>query len=378
MVADQTELQRDAAGTRIPDRGRHPGIGDRHHHIGVHRVLEGQVPPHLLPAGVDRPAEDDAVRTAEIDMLENTKGGLPLRQRHLGFQAFLLDPHHFPGRQVPDMLRVDQVEGAGFRSHDVGSVHKPQAEGPEALRVPGRQEVLRREQRQGVGPLDHSERFHERFRKGTSARPGHQVQDDLAVTGRVKNGAVPLEFLAQLRGVGQVAVVSERDLSAPAIDQNRLCVPDGAFPGGGIAHVPQRRFPGEPPQPVFVEHVRHVSHPLFHVELAAVGDGDPGGVLPPVLQGVQAQVGDPRGLRVGHDAENAAFLSQFVPGFHLKGPRQIGNVLATVPPGQLPGGESGIPPVLYTILFTAPGENLEERAGCAASLASPSAGLDIP
>ena len=50
------------------------------------------------------------------------------------------------------------------------------------------------------------------------------MQNDFAVHRRLENGAVGLEFLAQLRGVGQVAVMRDGDLAARAIDRERLGV----------------------------------------------------------------------------------------------------------------------------------------------------------
>ena len=42
----------------------------------------------------------------------------------------------------------------------------------------------------------------------------HQVQDDFAVDRGLENRALGFEFIAQLGGVGQVAVVGDGDLAA--------------------------------------------------------------------------------------------------------------------------------------------------------------------
>ena len=51
-----------------------------------------------------------------------------------------------------------------------------------------------------------------------------QVQDDFAVDGGLKNGALRFEFVPQDGGVDEVAVVGDGDLAARAIDDERLGV----------------------------------------------------------------------------------------------------------------------------------------------------------
>ena len=48
---------------------------------------------------------------------------------------------------------------------------------------------------------------------------------------------------------------------------------------------------GERKQSLTVEDVRHVAHPLVMVEFDPIGGHDTGGFLAPVLQPVQAEVG---------------------------------------------------------------------------------------
>ena len=64
----------------------------------------------------------------------------------------------------------------------------------------------------------------EREAGDTDRKLRHQVQDDLAINRRLKNGALGFEFFAQLRGVGEVAIVGDGDLAPRAIDRQRLCI----------------------------------------------------------------------------------------------------------------------------------------------------------
>src|SRR5271154_5867756 len=65
-------------------------------------------------ASVDGTAEDDAVRSREIDMLEDAMLVRLLRREMDGLNAGFRDAHHFAGFDFADVLRVEQIEGAGF------------------------------------------------------------------------------------------------------------------------------------------------------------------------------------------------------------------------------------------------------------------------
>ena len=66
------------------------------------------------------------------------------------------------------------------------------------------------------------------------------------------------------------------------------------------------------PETLGAEHVGHPSHGLLDMERPAVGDRDPGGLLTPMLERVETQVGEVRGLRVVEDAEEAALVVELV------------------------------------------------------------------
>ena len=74
--------------------------------------------------------------------------------------------------------------------------------------------------------------------------------------------------------------------------------------------VPDGHRPGEPGEFCLSEDVGDVAHGPRRDEAGAVGGGDAGALLAAVLQGVEAEVGHPRRLRVAPDAEHAARLSE--------------------------------------------------------------------
>ena len=71
------------------------------------------------------------------------------------------------------------------------------------------------------------------------------MEDDFAVHGGGENGALVLQFLAQLGGVGQVAVVGNGDLAAFAVAGQRLGVAQVGGAGGGIAGVADGEAAGQ-------------------------------------------------------------------------------------------------------------------------------------
>ena len=210
VVADQPELQRDAALVGIADGRRDAGVGHRHDDVGLDGVLARQVHPHEAAARVDGPAEHETVGAAEIDVLEDAVGRLFLRQREAGLDVVRVDHQHLARLDVADVAGVNEVEGAGLGGHHVTAADLAEAQRPEAVRVARHEQEFRGEEQNGVRALDDPQRIDEGVEQGAPLGAREQVQDDFAVAGRVEDGAVALQFAAQLGGVDQVAVVRER------------------------------------------------------------------------------------------------------------------------------------------------------------------------
>src|SRR4030095_15455210 len=71
-------------------------------------------------------------------------------------------------------------------------------------------------------------------------------------------------------------------------------------------------MPGRALEPVAAEHVRHPAHRLLHMEAVAVRGGDARGLLPAVLQRVEAEIGDVGGLGMVPHAEEPALVVELV------------------------------------------------------------------
>src|SRR5205823_9079105 len=70
---------------------------------------------------------------------------------------------------------------------------------------------------------------------------------------------------------------------------------------GRVADVADRGRPGQAPEPLRTEHVGDPAHRLLQVQAGAVGGRDAGRLLATVLERVEAQVHDVRGLRMVPD-----------------------------------------------------------------------------
>ena len=117
------------------------------------------------------------------------------------------------------------------------------------------------------------------------------------------------ELGVQLDGVGQVAVVGERDLAA-VVAPDRLGVLPGAAAGRRVADVADRHRPGEALQLLLVEDLRDEPEVAQGHDHPALAGGDARRLLAAVLERVEAEVGQARDVVSGRvDAEHAAFIA---------------------------------------------------------------------
>ena len=133
------------------------------------------------------------------------------------------------------------------------------------------------------------------------------MHDNLSIGGRHENRPVIFHFIAQSIRVCQVAVVRPGDMPRPAFYQDRLGVGYVRRAGCRIPVVADGYRPFEPVKRFRVpEHVADQPHGPVQMDDPAVGRGDARTLLPPVLERVQPQVGQFRGLDAVVNAENAA------------------------------------------------------------------------
>ena len=119
-------------------------------------------------------------------------------------------------------------------------------------------------------------------------------------------------MILQLLRVDEVAVVGDRDLAVRAVDEDGLRVGQAALTGGRIAVVADGGMPGQRGESVGREDVGDIPHVLGDDDAMAVGGGDAGALLPAMLHGVEAEVRQVGGFGVAREAEDRAFLVEFV------------------------------------------------------------------
>ena len=183
---------------------------------------------------------------------------------------------------------------------------------PKAVRIAhGNQAVFRQHhERERAAHLRHG--VHDGLLDRLLARTRVQMDDDLAVGGRLEDGALPHEGIADLVGIHKVAVVAERERPVHAVDDDRLRIRELAVSGGGVAHVTDGLGPWQLRQGVLVERLVDMPHCLRVADPHTVGRRNAGALLAPVLQGVESEIRQVGSLGMSVDPEHAAFVFEFV------------------------------------------------------------------
>ena len=145
------------------------------------------------------------------------------------------------------------------------------------------------------------------------------MQDDLAVHRGLKNRTAGLELGAECRGIREVPVVSDGELTARRVHHEGLRIFFITRAGRRVAHVPDGAGSGKPLQFVHREDLRDKPHAFVGLEcpLRALRRDNPRAFLSAVLEREQPIISQQRGIGMAENAENAAFI----PGFVLRGQR---------------------------------------------------------
>ena len=115
----------------------------------------------------------------------------------------------------------------------------------------------------------------------------------------------------ELGGVGEVAVVAEREAGVADRPVDRLRVLPRRRAGGRVAVVADREVALQRGEPALVEHLGDEAHVLRHGDRLAVAHRDAGGLLAAVLEREQAEVGQLRDRLAGAvHAEDAAGVAR--------------------------------------------------------------------
>jgi hypothetical protein len=219
--------------------GRYPRVRDPYDHVSTRRGLLGQLLAHAYPGSVQLLAIQPAVRTRQVNELENAQLGL-----HLGGgpRPVALAPRVSYDEQLSWLHLAHEVGGRNVKSGRLRGEHPTvvepaQAEGPEAVWVAHANQAVpvREHEREGSPELwQHPHQGADQCTlvllavahgQLTAHKFGHQVG---VARGRAGQHA---DRARQLLDVGEVAVVGNRELAASGVAVHRLSVVPRRRPG---------------------------------------------------------------------------------------------------------------------------------------------------
>ena len=225
VIAHEGHLERDARFQRVPQRRAVAAV--RHGHDDIRRdgELARKLPSQFDPHPIDVPVRNGAVGPGEIDILEDAEcAALVFREGLHAAEPVAADGHNLPRFHVAHKPGVNQIQGAGFARQHPRPVNPPEAQWSEPIRVAQADEFVLRHDHQRVGPFNAVQGPHQVVTLAVQSRLRQQMQNDLAIHRGLEDRAFGLQLLAELGGIGQVAVVGDGDLAARAIHGQRLGV----------------------------------------------------------------------------------------------------------------------------------------------------------
>jgi hypothetical protein len=139
------------------------------------------------------------------------------------------------------------------------------------------------------------------------------VDDDLGIGSRLEDRTLGHQLLLEVHGVGNVAVVGDRETAGGKVREQRLDVAQARTTSGRIAHVARGDRARKPFKDLVVrEHLRDVPDAAVRIEVAAIKADDADRFLAPVLEGMEPQRGHRGGIPGADHSEDPALLAEFV------------------------------------------------------------------
>ena len=311
VVADDADFVGDSRLAGVAERGRHARVGYRDDQVGVDRLFAGELFADAAARLVDVDGFHRGIGAREVDVFENAEPALAGRERGEAFHSRLADHHDLSRFDVAYVFGADDVERAGFGCEDPAVSDTPEHQRPHAERIsdPDQRRVGHRDE--GIGAHDLFEGVHQPVHHRILRRGGDQVDDDLGVGGGMEKASALDQCAADPSRIGEVAVMPDREPARGQVREQRLDVPQHRLARGRIAVVADRAVAGQATDHLLVaEILAHLSGRVMAVEPVAVEGNDAGGLLPPMLQRMQAERRKRGGVGVVPDAEDAAFLAQ--------------------------------------------------------------------
>ena len=312
VVTQEPDFETDAAGLRIAERRGCRAVGNGNHDIGIDGAFLRELLAHLAADLVAALFKDLGIRTAEVDVFENAVGEAVLVRKAFGMEPVVRDGQEFARLDVADVIRAEQVEGAGFAGYAPCLAHAGDRKRAEAESVAGDEHGVFADEHEaetagklGNGLLDG-------VAQGVGLGARDFVQEDFGVGRCLEDVTVGFHLGAEFVRVGDVAVVYDRDLAPLAAHQDRLRIGERARSRGAVAYVADACETLQFIDIVFAEERRYKPHGLADADLVSVSHREAGTFLAAVLQGIKAHGDISNNVIAIVDADNATFFVQFV------------------------------------------------------------------
>ena len=305
-------------------RNRDDGVDLVGRHGGDHAL--GQRLAHVQAGLVDGDAIQHGVRAGQVHVLEHAGVQLALFGALAGFDlAVAVHEHGFTRSDIALELVQRAFQGHGFAGQHhraVGAAAHAQGTDAEGV-AEGQQAVARNQRDHGVRALDalvHGAdgledvfALERRATAGAGQLVGQHVEQDFGVALGVGVAVVGVrQLLAQLLGIGEVAVVHHDDAEGRVHVEGLGLFLAGRVAGRRVAHLTQAHRARQGTHVAGAEHVAHHALGLVHEELALLLGHDAGGILATVLQqqqGVIDQLIHGRGADYTNDSTHSCVPS---------------------------------------------------------------------
>ncbi len=147
------------------------------------------------------------------------------------------DDDDFAWFDVPHVGRADQIKSTRLGTNDPGISQPSESQRTESMGVADADQAIAGHHHKRECTADLRDGVDDCCLNSLLTRPGKEVDHDLRVAVGLKNGTGSHERVPQFAGIHKVAVVTHGQLAVDAVNDDRMCVGDQTFSGGGIANV---------------------------------------------------------------------------------------------------------------------------------------------
>jgi len=208
-----------------------------------------------------------------------------------------------------DIFCSDQVQCDGFGSEDIGFADPSHHQGPDAQRIAAGNHAFGGHADQRIGAFDLFQRVDELVEQCAIFGCRKQMDDDFGIAGRLENGTLPYQIVAQGQGVGNIAIMGDGKAAGRKIGFERLYIAQRTRARGRIADMAAGGIPAQAVDHFLaVEIAGYRTQGAMAVEFAAVAAGNARRFLSAMLQRVQAQRHHGGSVLNAGDTKNAALF----------------------------------------------------------------------